>query len=94
MEKEWTTVPVYPYQLVYHVDAKAETLPDDPGEDYAGECQLFRITYGPRSEPKYDITCRGKCRNGASCKLDVRFNGPTDVPFRKGTYTFSCRCPD
>jgi hypothetical protein len=93
MIKEWTSPSVFPYQLVYHVDAKAETLPDDPGEGYEGECELFRITYGPRSEPRYDIICRGKCSDGKSCRLDVRFNGPTDVAYRQGTYTFSCACP-
>ena len=92
MEKQWTSPDVYPYQLVHHVDAKAETLPDDPGASYAGECELFRITYGPRNQPRYDIVCRGKCPDGSFCKLDIRFNGPTDVEYRKGTYTFTCKC--
>ena len=94
MATQWTSPEVYPYQLVRHVDAKAETLPDDPGADYEGACELFRITYGPRSEPRYDIICRGKCEDAQFCTLDVNRDRVGGPQYSASTYTFTCKCPE
>lgn len=99
MATEWSIGrEVYPYQIRSYVHRYARTqLKDDPGEDYEGDCEMFRVNYGTDSRPDYDIICRGRCESDrdVKCWVEVkRLRGDSGPRFSPSDYKWSCVCPE
>lgn len=94
MYTEWSIgFAVHPYQIRYHVHAFARTkLADDPGTNYDGKCQMFRVNYGSDDRPDYDIICRGRCKKGGVCSVKVTRLRSGGARFSKSDYKWECVC--
>jgi hypothetical protein len=62
---------VQPEQIIETIRAWVDNMPLDPGENYDGDCRMFKAGFGA----PFPAVCRGGCKGGKKCKLRVEYDG-------------------